>query len=59
VEVYVYSFEDRDGNEESFQTQDHDEAKRFAEKYKLKMLCNTFKWSERETVLDFTGGKKR
>lgn len=55
----VYSFEDADGCESGYTTQDYADAKRYAAEYRLRVIANEFEWAESEVVDDFTGPKKR
>lgn len=53
--ISLYSFEDADGVEPSFTTQDFREAQRYARENNLKLIDNTFEWADSEVVEDNTG----
>jgi hypothetical protein len=57
--IEVYSFEDADGTEQGYTTQDYSEAKRYAQEYRLLIIANTFEWSEAEPVDDYRPRTKR
>jgi len=47
MQISVYTFEDKDGNEfGAYQTQDFEEAKRYAQEGSLRVIENVFEWSE-------------
>ena len=54
MDIEIFSFEDKDGNESGFTTFDAGEAMQYAEKNKLKCIANVFEFSDSELVEDFT-----
>jgi hypothetical protein len=54
MEICVYTLEDRDGNEQSWHTQDYSEAQALAQRDHLKVICNEFEFSDSYLVDDFT-----
>jgi hypothetical protein len=52
IEVYV--FEDKDGNPDTYTTQDARKAKEYAEKWELLWCVNKYVFSDSEVVQDFT-----
>jgi hypothetical protein len=58
MEIEVYTFENAEGQEEgSYQTQNINDARQYAQKYKLRLIANTFVWDDSELVEDYTGGQ--
>lgn len=55
--VTVYSFEDENGEPDDYTTQDYHEAYERAVCYGLKIIANTYEWSDSEVVDDFTWTK--
>lgn len=58
MDIAVYTFEDRDGNEQGWQTQDYHEAETWASKNAMRVIENTYEWADSELVDDFTGGEE-
>lgn len=54
--ISVYTFEDADGNEQEYSTQNSIEAKEYASKYNLRVVDNEYEWSDSSLVAewDFT-----
>ena len=56
----LYSFEDADGNEYgTWTTQNYDEAKKYAARYRLRIIGNEYEWSEAVPLDDYTSRKGR
>lgn len=54
--ISVYCFEDAEGNEfGSFNTQNYEEAKRFASENRLRIVARVFEFADSEYLDDFTG----
>jgi hypothetical protein len=53
--IEVYTFEDKDGAEQGYVTQDIEEARRYARRYQLRLIANEYEWSDSELVEDHTG----
>jgi hypothetical protein len=54
MEINVYTLEDSEGNEEEFSSQNYQEARDYAQKSHLKVICNEFEFSDSYLVDDFT-----
>ena len=54
MKIEVYSFEDKEGLDQGFTTQDPEEAKEHAQKYSLKWIANIFEFADSELVEDYT-----
>jgi len=54
-EIYVYTFEDADGSEDTYTTQDYQKAVDRARKYGLRIISNTYEWQDSELLDDYTG----
>lgn len=54
-EVEVYTFEDADGVEQTFTTQDAEEAKEYAREHGYRAVRNVYEFADSETLCDFTG----
>ena len=57
--VTVYTFEDEDGSEQVWTTQNPVEARDYARLNQLKMIANEYEYSDSEVVEDFTPKRKR
>jgi hypothetical protein len=56
LELELYTFEDADGNSfGTFTTTDPSDARRYASEHGLRMVANTFIWSDSELAADYTG----
>jgi hypothetical protein len=56
MEVYVYTFEDRDGNEfGAWTTQDFAKAEAYAQEHKLRVIGNRLTFEDRDLMVDYTG----
>jgi hypothetical protein len=55
AELTLYSFEDAEGNEDTYTTMDPNEAREFARENRLKMIAQTYEYSDSVVVEDFTG----
>lgn len=56
MEVHVYTFEDESGAEDSYTTQDYQEADQRAREYHLRVIDHTYTWEDSEIAADYTGG---
>lgn len=54
MQIEVYTFEDANGTEQGFKTQDIEEARRYARTYHLRLIANTLEWADSELVEDNT-----
>jgi hypothetical protein len=54
MDIEVYTFEDADGAEQGYTTNDIAEAKRFARHHRLRLIANTFEWTDSELLEDNT-----
>jgi hypothetical protein len=52
--LHLYTFEEKDGTESSFSTQNFEEASTFAQKYRMKLIDNTYEFEDSELVEDYT-----
>ena len=52
--VYLYTFENADGAEDTFSTFDFREARSRARKYEMRVISNEYEWTSSEVVCDFT-----
>ncbi len=53
--VIMYSFEDAGGDEfGAFLTDSYQVATDYAQEYRLRIICNTYEWSDSELVMDYT-----
>ena len=55
MQIIVYTFENKDGSEETFQTQSATEAEAHAAKYSLRCIANKLVFDDSEIAWDFTG----
>lgn len=44
--IYVYTFEDVNGNPDGYETQDKDEATNYAIKHEMLIICNEYEWTD-------------
>lgn len=51
--INVYSFEDNEGNEDGFTTEDYQEAVQYAAARKLLILDNEYEWQDASPVASF------
>lgn len=54
MSIEEYTFEDKDGRESLFTTQDADEARKYAAEHKLKWIANVYVFADSELVYDYT-----
>jgi len=55
MSVEIYTFEDADGNSfTDWETQDMGEARAFAQEHQLRLIANTYEWSDSEMIEDYT-----
>ena len=54
MEIAVYTFEDKDGNDQEWCTQKYSEAKEWAMRHNMKIILNTYVWDDSEMLEDFT-----
>lgn len=52
--ITVYSFEDKNGLDMGWTTQDYREAKQHAQEFRLRVIANEFEFADSELVDDFT-----
>ena len=54
--IILYTFEDADGEEDTFQTSDAQEAERRGREHNLAVYANEYEYADRDLVWDFTEG---
>jgi hypothetical protein len=59
MNLEMYTFEDGDGHTVEFTTQNFQEAKEYAITHSLKLIANTYEFSDSEVLADYTPPKKR
>jgi len=52
--IEVYTFEDKEGNESDYSTQDYQEAEEYAKEYGYMIIANIYEWQDSELVKDYT-----
>jgi hypothetical protein len=57
AEITVYTFEDAEGSEDTYQTQDPREAQDRGRRYGMRVIGNTYEWTDSDTAWDFTGNE--
>lgn len=58
--IEVYTFENADGDEWGFfTTQELEEARSYARENKLRLIANTFEWTDSELLEDHTPRRRR
>ncbi len=57
--ITVYSFESKDGTEDTFTTVDVHEARERARRYRMKLIANEYEWTDSEVIEDFTASTER
>jgi hypothetical protein len=55
AEITLYSFEDAEGNEETFTTLNYDEAREHAIQHQLRLIAQTYEYTDQEMLWDYTG----
>lgn len=55
--IEVYTFEDREGHEQSFTTQNPTEAAAHGERHGLRVISNRYEFSDSELAWDYTEAK--
>lgn len=58
AEITVYTFEDADGAEDTYTTQDPTEARERGQRYGLRVLANVYEWTEAPVAWDFTASEE-
>lgn len=53
--IILYTFEDADGTEDTFQTSDAQEAERHGQENSLAVYANEYEYADRDLMWDFTG----
>lgn len=54
MDLTVYTFEDANGAADSWTTMEYDDAKRYAYQWNLRIIANTYEWSDSEPLEDYT-----
>jgi hypothetical protein len=54
MDIEVYTFENKYGDEDTYHTQNANDAREYAQKYNLRWIANTFVWDDSELVEDYT-----
>ena len=55
MDIKVYTFEDENGDAETWSTQNYSEALDWAQENKKRLICNTYEWTDSEMFEDYTG----
>ena len=52
--ITLYTFEDENGTEDSYSTQDIADAREYAQRYDRALIANEYEWTDSELIEDYT-----